>query len=336
MIRKYLFRFPVFLLCFSASVCAQYPPAAGDSGTTAIYRDSTIIRGWATTCSIIRGYINLSDTTITYNGNNRASYGIPADGIGKADNLCVSLGDKGTATLTFQNPITNGDGFDFAIFENGFSNNFLELGFVEVSSDGTHFVRFPSVSLTPSILQISTFGTLDPIKIHNLAGKYRMDFGMPFDLSDIGDSLHIDIQRVTHVRIVDVGGCVQQSLASYDGLGNMINDPWPTPFYSCGFDLDGVGVIHFAPAAMDDTETTHRSVYAVFPIPCTDEITILSKEGQQIITIEIFDQAGRSLIHQTEVHVPSRVDVSALSTGYYYVEINQKNRIPHFIQIAKL
>ncbi|MFN6048554.1 MAG: T9SS C-terminal target domain-containing protein, partial [Bacteroidota bacterium] len=51
-----------------------------------------------------------------------------------ASNGVVSLGDGGIATLTFDPPITNGDGFDFAVFENTFLDTFLELAFVEVST----------------------------------------------------------------------------------------------------------------------------------------------------------------------------------------------------------
>ena len=36
------------------------------------------------------------------------------------------VGDGGSAILTFDTPIANGPGFDFAVFENGFSDTFLE------------------------------------------------------------------------------------------------------------------------------------------------------------------------------------------------------------------
>jgi len=59
-------------------------------------------------------------------------------------------------------------GFDFAVFENSFNDSFLELAFVEVSSDGINFVRFPATSNTQTDVQITGFGTIDPTYINNL------------------------------------------------------------------------------------------------------------------------------------------------------------------------
>ena len=36
----------------------------------------------------------------------------------------------------------------------------------------------------------------------------------------------------------------ENDFSSCDFSGHQINDPWPTPFYSSGFDLDAVGVIN--------------------------------------------------------------------------------------------
>ena len=72
----------------------------------------------------------------------------------------VSLGSGGSIILSFDPPFRNGEGWDFAIFENSFSDTFLELAYIEVSSDGEHFVRFDSCSLTPN--PVSAFGTIDP------------------------------------------------------------------------------------------------------------------------------------------------------------------------------
>ena len=59
----------------------------------------------------------------------------------------VVLGDAGSITLTFDAPICNGSGYDFAVFENSLNDTFLEFAFIEVSSDGEHFVRFPNYYL---------------------------------------------------------------------------------------------------------------------------------------------------------------------------------------------
>ena len=160
------------------------------------------------------------------------------------------LGDGGMATVTFRSPICNREGPDFAVFENGFENAqapgywFLELGFVEVSSDGENFFRFPAYSNTQTETQLGGMGCIDPSQIHNLASKYGAMYGTPFDLDEVPDDPLLDKEHITHVRIVDVVGCIDPEYATYDCQGNMVNDPWPTAFASGGMDLDAVGVIH--------------------------------------------------------------------------------------------
>ena len=81
--------------------------------------------------------------------------------LGDLDQSQIGAGiEPGQITVTFTEPVSDGVGYDFAIFENGLVSNanystgsvtgqmFAELGYVEVSSNGVDFVRFPSVSLT--------------------------------------------------------------------------------------------------------------------------------------------------------------------------------------------
>lgn len=263
---KHFFRFLslTVLLHLSMLLIAQYPPAVGQEGTTAIYMDSTIIKGWATDCLLNRGLMDLSQPDLGY-----PTYGVANDAIGIANNMVVSLGDGGTALLSFLNPIGNGDGADFVVYENAFSDEFLELAFVEVSSDGQHFVRFPAHSLTQQSEQVETFGTLNTSLLHNLAGKYRAFYGTPFDLEELIDSLAVNIDSINFVRIVDVVGSINPEFASYDSQGNIVNDPWPTPFPQSGFDLDGVAVIHYRNAS-GITEESQR--IAFYPNPTTGKI----------------------------------------------------------------
>ena len=227
----------------SVAFAGPYAPPAEEPNSTAIHMDDPNFVPWATGITVQRGYIDISDPNLGY-----VSYGSDANALGKADGDSfgvVSLGDGGVATLTFEYPIADGQGYDFAVFENAFDDTFLELAFVEVSSDGTNFFRFDSVSLTQTNTQVGTFGSLDTTELHNLAGKYRQGYGTPFDLAELKDvNSLLDVSRVTHVRIIDVVGCIQDEYARYDSLDNKINDPWSTPFETGGFDLDAVGVIH--------------------------------------------------------------------------------------------
>src|SRR4029079_17716055 len=75
-------------------------------------------------------------------------------------------------TVGFDFPITNGPGTDFVAWENGFvsgGNVFGELGFVEVSTNGIDFARFPSRYFGPPG-PIGAFGGLPAGSVKNIAG----------------------------------------------------------------------------------------------------------------------------------------------------------------------
>jgi hypothetical protein len=218
MLKKFLL---LLVLAVSSSVASAgpYAPPAGKPNSTAIYKDDPNFAAWASGVTVQRGYIDINNPSMGY-----ASYGKPENALGKAEGdttSVVSLGDGGVATLTFDRPITNGPSYDFAVFENAFNNTFLELAFVEVSSDGNHFFCFNSVSLTPTNTQVGAWGTLDATNINNLAGKYRAGYGTPFDLEELKDvNPLLDVNSVTHVRIVDVVGYVQPADFFVDGIVN--------------------------------------------------------------------------------------------------------------------
>lgn len=201
-----------------------FAPAAGQSGSTAIHASSNAINAWAT------GWVDYQT-----GANCSAAWQTPAKALGPAtdDPLdIVCLGDAGRITMTFDTFITNGPGADFAIFENGFSDTFLELAFVEVSADGTNFVRLPNESLTPNPVPFIG-GAIDPTDIQGLGCKYRQGHGEPFDLEGTG------ADWITHIRIVDIVG----DGSATDSVGHVIYDPHPTTG-SAGFDLDAVAVLN--------------------------------------------------------------------------------------------
>ena len=152
-----------------------------------------------------------------------------------ATNGVVCLGDEGRITLTFPVPIADGPGPDFAVFENAFADTFLEVAYVEVSSDGANFVRFPTHCLATESIGDFT----DPTAYGGFAGKHVQGSGTPFDLKLLAGAPGLDVRRVTHVRIVDAQG----DGSNLDAYGNPVFDPHPT-FGSGGFDLDAVGVLN--------------------------------------------------------------------------------------------
>lgn len=171
----------------------------------------------------------------------------------------VSLGDlskneiengapPGYITVALEHPIADLPGADFAVFENGFSLGnqiFGELAYIEVSSNGIDFARFPSRSLISS--PIHSYGWFDATNGFNLAGKhangYGVSWGTPFDLSRLAshpmaNAGDLDLNAITHVRVIDIPGTGDFA----DSEGSPIYDPWQTTG-SGGFDLEAVGGI---------------------------------------------------------------------------------------------
>lgn len=311
--------FSIMIMALSQLLLAQGPfaGALGSQSSIAIHADSTAIVDWAASCNINRGWMDVRDTSLGKVSVGEADF---AEGY-VHDKGVISLGDGGVAILQFNGAIYDGPGADFAIFENSFSGQFLELAFVEVSSDGQHFVRFPAYSLTDTNQQVGSFGLLDPTEIHNLAGKYPLGYGTPFDLAELKDSVLLDIQNITHIKIIDVVGSLDPNFLSRDANGRAINDPFPTPFPSGGFDLDGVGVIHIQ--AVGIAESEGQTDLKVFPNPFNDRIIIDSKAAFE--RFEIYDLNGR--LYQSGILRDSMINTDELDGGTYLIRLISEQQI---------
>ena len=147
---------------------------------------------------------------------------------------------------------------------------FAELAYVEVSTDGINFVRFPTVSLTPEYF--GPYGSLNPNNLYNLAGRHVNNNGIctgtPFDLDDIQFDPKvlaglIDLNNIRFVRIVDIPGngfYQDQAESLVDpnsdpdwenyAVNHPIYDAWET-WGSGGFDLEAIGVLHEQQYAAD-------------------------------------------------------------------------------------
>lgn len=294
---------------------AQFAPAEDKPGTTAMHADSSAFVAWATGCTVERGPMRIDKPE-----DGLASYGADSLALGMPGGTfdVVSLGDGGNAILTFASPIYNGPGPDFAVFENGFANAqnpdtwALELGFVEVSSDGENYFRFPAVTYVQTETQLGNAGSINPTQLHNFASKYGAFYGTPFDLDEVEDNALLDKNKVTHIRIVDVIGNIDPEYANYDSEGHIINDPWPTGFASSGMDLDAVGVIHDL-AHFDVPENT-ADVVALYPNPVKDRLTIKVENFQ---SVEVFNVVGQQVLTSTE----QVVDLGGLMQGIYFVRV---------------
>lgn len=202
-----------------------------------------------------------------------AGFDDPSVALGPNGSGIVSLGDldasqiaggvlPGSITLQFSKAIVDKAGPDLAVFENAgefFSAPYIfaELAYVEVSSNGTDFARFPSVSLNiepddDDVLETDeltvpfgrNFAGADTTNIHNLAGVHPSGIGTPFDLAELVAepdvvSGAVDLLAIRYVRLVDIPGNGDY----LDSLGNPIVDTWLTTG-SGGLDLDAVGALN--------------------------------------------------------------------------------------------
>jgi len=310
--RKYFF--VLFIGLLSLNVSAQFPPAAGMEGTTAIAQDSSIFIAWANKCQIQRGYLDIANPDLGL-----VDYGTEEYGIGHADQNAVSLGDGGVAILEFEQPIINGPGADFAIFENSFSDGFLELALVYVSSNGVDYDLFPAISLTQTETQIDGFGIIEARKIHNLAGKYRGGYGTPFDLEELERELGREINEITHIKIIDAIGTIQEDFAILDSQNHIINEPYPTPFPSGGFDLDAIGIIHQATPTHQLAEP--KTQILIYPNPNRGHFKILNHHHLKIYSSQIFNLQGE-LVYQVPLDIQNTAIDLDLPRGVYYLKVS--------------
>ena len=217
------------------------------------------------------GPLNFADTNVIADPDDPEleAYGIYTVSLGElTPNSIIDGVEPGYITLWFEEPIHNVPGADLAVYENGFISGsdqggygaggvFAELAFVEVSSDGDTFARFPSISLTTEANKPGRYGSMDPSLIYNLAGKHvnsgTRSWGTPFDLSMLANEENVlngsvDLNNIRFVRIVDVCGIGVYTpedvsyIGALDSLGNVIYDPYMTTG-SGGFDLDAIGAV---------------------------------------------------------------------------------------------
>lgn len=220
------------------NVWPTYPGAAGDANSTALSMEDVGFVGWAT------GYVE----PVGYGEAVDEKWQTPEEALGPAEGTSydiVCLGRGGEMVLTFDTGIQDDAGFDFAVFENSISDGFLDLAFVEVSTDGETFARFDTASRWNE--PVGAFDLLNTEAVEGLAGKYAQGFGQPFDLHALSFapevlSKAVNLRDIRFVKFVDVVG----DGTAKDSFGRPIFDPYPCSG-SAGFDLEAVGVLH--PAA---------------------------------------------------------------------------------------
>lgn len=174
-------------------------------------------------------------------------------GLGSGSLDVLTLGEGGSIELGFDLTIADGPGADFTVSENGFvvgggPGVFAEVLFVEVSTDGATFVRFPTNYVGSGSKMGSYRGLAGGLPVianvdTNLVSPFDpvASGGESFDLADLAGTPEVlsgtvDLDAIHIVRLVDA------LIADVDSSG--------TPLEAFGgADVDAVAVIH---AAEDD------------------------------------------------------------------------------------
>ena len=245
---------------------------------------SVAFRGWASGCA---EYTQPDPDSGGFARNNSGQTCTPAEAVigrpaafdpGAMAQHVLSLGNGGSVVLTFESPIEDAPGPDFAVFENGFTDytdftgtsreeatnsfSFAELAFVEVATRTSAWARFPVTCLNSSVLyslnnvEQEWFASQDVSLLDGFAGKHRIEYGTPFDLGSLANDPAVlagavDLRCIRYVRLADVMGDGSVT----DAAGRAVYDPYynfssgyPNAAYAAstdGFDLRAVGVIHF-------------------------------------------------------------------------------------------
>jgi hypothetical protein len=150
--------------------------------------------------------------------------------------------------------------------------------------------------------------------LNNLAGKYRQGFGTPFDLDQLASAPLLNVNAVTHVRIIDVVGSTNPVYGTVDSFGDLINDPYPTAFDAGGFDLDAVAVLHQLPLEL----TVLANNLSIYPNPTSGLVTIKINEN---VKIRVISTLGK-VLQELEIFGEKQLDLSIYNESIVFIEIN--------------
>ena len=142
-----------------------------------------------------------------------------------------------------------------------------------------------------------------------------------FDLAQLSGYSNLDLNAITHIKVVDVVGSVDAQWATFDRNGNAINDPYPTDFASGGFDLAGVAVMNgWMPVGVEENSTA--DCWKVFPNPCCNSVQI---SDLKINTpISLYNAYGQLLWQGIASDSRFVLDLSTFADGFYLLNSGGK------------
>lgn len=217
-------------------------------------------------------------------------------GAGAGSTDVYTLGVQGEVVLELDTKAWDGPGTDLIVFENpfivagSFWDAYVDALYVEVSSNGTDFARFPNDFDGPAgpylsgsfqlgadvayydgfagVLPVNAFPpTVEPLDVVKAGGD-------AFDLEDLAAhplvlTGHLDLQKVTHIRLIDVEAGVNM-----DDAGDVIWD--------CGFP-------DFASADVDAVVAVNSVFNA---LPGRPEVELTLDPVSDLLTLTLFDPDG--------------------------------------------
>jgi hypothetical protein len=145
-----------------------------------------------------------------------------------------------------------------------------------------------------------------------------VNYGTPYDLELLSNVPGLDVNAITHIKICDVVGSVNSTYATFDQYGNKVNDPWPTPFPSSGFDLDAVGAIHLATGIQEFRNSNVR----IYPNPTADFI-----EVRDIGYVTITDVNGRVVYAAWNDYNTTPIRTQDWPNGLYFLVVQNSFRV---------
>jgi hypothetical protein len=171
-------------------------------------------------------------------------------------------------------------------------------------------------------------------QINNLAGKYIGGFGTPFDLEELKGTAGLDVDNISHIRIVDAIGSIGGN-GSRDKDGRRINDPYATAIPSGGFDLDAVAAMYLKPTSVHSIAATGIEMQ-VYPNPATDVVTVSIKQQSGTFTATVTDVTGKTMQQYMLTGADNTISLSSLQPGMYYLVVADTNGNKWVEKITKL
>jgi hypothetical protein len=146
-----------------------------------------------------------------------------------------------------------------------------------------------------------------------------------FDFSELSSAPNLNLNAVSHVRIIDAVGSINPLWGTRDASGRLINDPYPTAFASGGFDLDAVAGLYPQTTGLQK-KFTEVSITAA-PQPAADHALLTGlTPGQRY---SIVDALGR-VCHRFEAtstqHRLDRGDLGHISSVCWLFSDTDQNK----------